>query len=379
MSDHAANIEKSQLTATGIPVRNLWHMLLYALDAVHLQNSWKSQFQDAPDTKNLLASFLVNLIERRLRIGLSCDYRGRADVIAGVKGRIDFNRSLKQLNFLQGRAACEFQVFSENVPKNQIIRSTLTELLRDCESSTTQDLLPDTRTGARQCILRMRTISPIEVSGRAIRRELAKRHDADYRLMLSLCQMLHECSMPSEFDGENKLKSLDRDAYIFHRIYEKFVANFYGSRLLGWKTTAQKQMSWPAEGDDTYLPKMRPDLVVQHRETNTIVVLDTKFTARYLKSGPWDTAKFDSGHLYQMYAYIKSQEQQSPAHAVATGILLYPTVEKSLSETVNMHGNRFRWETIDLALPWQQIESRLLEIFDEEPTPHLQTPPCSTN
>ena len=368
MIGQTAEEKDAYLTDTGIPIRNLWHMLLYALDALHFKDAWQSDFEKAPDLRTLLASFLVSLVEKRLRIGLSSDYRKREDVIAGVKGRIDFNRSLKQLEFWRGRTACEFHVFSQDVPKNQIIRSTLANLLREYEPSDTQFLLPETRSGARQCVLRMRTISPIEVTSRGIRRELGKRHDIDYRMMLSLCQMLHDNTMPTEFAGANKLKSLDRNAYTLYRIYEKFIANFYAFRLAGWKTTAQKQMSWPTDGNDTYLPKMRPDLVIQHSETEAIVVLDTKFTPHYLKVGPWETTKFDSAHLYQMYSYIKSQEHYSPSHASATGILLYPTVDKCLSESVNMLEHRIRWETIDLALQWPQIESRLLQIFEEELT-----------
>ena len=38
-----------------------------------------------------------------------------------------------------------------------------------------------------------------------------------------------------------------------------------------------------------------------------------------------------------------------------TGILLYPAVRFQLSESVNMQGHVLRWETIDLAQPWQNM------------------------
>ena len=63
-----------KLTKTGIPVRNLWHMLLYVWDVVHLKSHWKSDVENAPTLDALLATILANLIQQRLRIGrrLAC-------------------------------------------------------------------------------------------------------------------------------------------------------------------------------------------------------------------------------------------------------------------------------------------------------------------
>jgi 5-methylcytosine-specific restriction endonuclease McrBC regulatory subunit McrC len=76
------------LTKTGIPVRNLWHMLLYAWDVVHLKSHWKADVESAPTLEALLASILANLIRQRLRIGLGRDYRSHAAEIGGVRGRV---------------------------------------------------------------------------------------------------------------------------------------------------------------------------------------------------------------------------------------------------------------------------------------------------
>ena len=120
----------AQVTKTGIPVRNLWYMLLYVWDAVQLKDHWKSDVENAPTLDALLGTILANQIQQRVRIGLGRNYRTHAAEIAGVRGRVDFNESLKRMSFQHGRAFCQFQIFSANVPKNQIIRSTMARLVQ---------------------------------------------------------------------------------------------------------------------------------------------------------------------------------------------------------------------------------------------------------
>lgn len=107
---------------------------------------------------------------------------------------------------------------------------------------------------------------------------------------------------------------------------------------------------------------MSPDLVLQHKATGRMVVLDTKFTANSLISTRWGNYVFDSSHLYQLYAYLRSQEHVSDSHRFSTGILLYPTARKHLSETIELQGHQIHLATIDLSQPWDEIENKLLDL-----------------
>ena len=76
----------------------------------------------------------------------------------------------------------------------------------------------------------------------------------------------------------------------------------------------------------------------------------------------------DSSHLYQLYAYIKTQEHISEHHQKAMGILLYPTISHTtISEKIVLHQQAMRIETIDLTLPWQEIERNLLATIINDP------------
>jgi len=108
---------------------------------------------------------------------------------------------------------------------------------------------------------------------------------------------------------------------------------------------------------------MKPDLVLQGKPFGQLIILDTKFTAKSLIGNQWGKERFDSSHLYQMYAYLSTQAHLSEKHQQAIGILLYPTVRNELSEKVELQNHQIYIESVNLAAPWQDIEDRLLEMI----------------
>lgn len=345
-----------------IPIRNLWHMLLYVWEARHLKDRWRANVEGAPSLDALLSSILASLIQQRLRIGLDRRYRNEEALIAGIRGRIRFPESLKRLTFHHGRAVCSYQVFHANVPLNQIIRSTLARMVHVGSFGPDRACAEELRATLRRLVRNMEGIDVIELKADNIRRQRFGRHDADYGLMLSICQLLLDRQQPTEQHGADTLPGLDRDAMTLAKIYERFVAKFYLFHLAeSWYIRPQSKIEWPADDPSSYLPVMFPDLMMQHKQSGRLLVLDTKFTAHVLVSGQWKVT-FDRSHIFQIYAYIRSQEDLSPSHETATGLLLYPTVSHHIDETVHMQGHDIRWVTIDFNQAWEKIEGDLLAI-----------------
>ena len=162
--------------------------------------------------------------------------------------------------------------------------------------------------------------------------------------------------------GTASTPCLDRNRLVPWRIFEKFVANFYSLHLVDWKVKTQTPLQWHETDGSPYLPGMWPDIILLHKAGKQIIVMDTKFYRNTLSPGQWGGWSFHRDHLYQLYAYLRTQEGLSEAHRTATGVLLYPAVNRPLSERITMQGHRFCWETIDLTQPWQWIENRLLDL-----------------
>ena len=207
-------------------------------------------------------------------------------------------------------------------------------------------------------------IDLIELTPDVIRRQMLARNDRDYRFMLAICELVAQRQMPTDSMGTRPQPTLDRDTLNLYSIYERFVANFYRLHLKGWSVSAQKHLHWHETFSNDLLPIMRPDLMLEEKSSRRILIVDTKFTAQSVIQNQWGKQEFDSSHLYQLYAYLKTQEHLSEKHRQAEGILLYPTVAgHMLSQKIHLQDISIRVESIDLSAPWQEIEHQLLEII----------------
>lgn len=352
-------------TVYGIPIRNLWYLLLYAWHETPPSPYWQLvESVESPSLEGLLATMLVNILQQRLRIGLGGSYIVEQRLWRGVRGRIDFTNSLKQHAFERGQICCQFQQYSINGPKNQIIRTTLFHLVQGGQFGPDQRRGDKLRHAIRWLVRTLEGIDLIELRPDLIHREQLNRHDHDYRIMLAICDLLLQRRLPTEKAGQRYVSQLERDWLVLHRLYERFVANFYRHHLPTWTIHPQKTLSWHEQSPNSYLPFMQPDLMLQENQTGRIVILDTKFTANSLRESRWGKEIFDSSHLYQIYAYLKTQAHLSPSHQQATGILLYPAVNHQLSEKINLPGHQIRIECVNLAAPWQAIEQNLLDVIN---------------
>jgi 5-methylcytosine-specific restriction enzyme subunit McrC len=354
------------LTTAEIPIRNLWYMLLYAWNELWAKDLLRADAESAPSLDALLATVLSTLVTQRLRIGLGCNYRNDEARIRGIRGRVDFSTSLKRMAFQQGSAHCRFQSYSPNVPKNQLIRSTLYRLARIGDFGPERSGAERIRHKAHRLVRDLDMVDLVDFTPDAIRREQLLRHDADYRLMLAICFLVSQRYMPTESAGDYAAMGLDRDAMTMWRVFERFVANFYAVHLANWTVTRQASLDWNESRSSPFLPSMSVDLLLRSKVTGRIVMLDTKFTSKALILGRWEKLTFDRSHLFQIYAYLRSQDEVSPEHRQAQGVLLYPTVKHSLSEAIDVQGHRIRWETVDLSREWQAIEQRLVGLIESE-------------
>lgn len=355
-----------------IPVRNWWHMLLYAWDLVEFRDRFDTEFEDAPDLRALLTKILLFLMKHQVRRGLRGDYVERSEELQGVRGRIDFGETLRGLSMYRGRLHCEYEEFTLNVPRNQIIRSTLNDSLNrgftrvESERPSYGRLVSDL-----EALLRMLyEIDRVRVTRRLIASELRLlgRNEREYKLMLKICEMLQDPSMPQS-DEVSDLEVVDWLRKQEHEIFERFVANFYRLRLEGWDVSAQQRLRWNSDvdvgEDQVRLPTMQPDIVLTHRASAKIVVIDTKWY-RSVASENYGNLTVHSSNLYQMYAYLASQDYRSEAHRKATGILLYGQTkegERKLRTTIDEHP--FWVETLDLMQDWEEVEADLVELVGE--------------
>jgi len=347
----------------GIPYQNLWYMLLYAWnEPPKFRGEIAEEIEKAQTLDGLLCLVLIKLVQQRFRIGLGRNYVDERNIIRGIRGKINFGESLKRNLFNQGRAFCEYQNFNINVPKNQIIRTTLMRMIRLGNFGSDLSFEREVRQKLRMLSRSMDGIDFIELSTDLIHRLPLGRNDRDYRIMLAICELLLLRYMPSDTMGETNLLEIEREKLRMFDVFERFVANFYKYHLKDWEVISQKVLTWHELPKNNYMPNMQPDLYLRNKLNNRIIILDTKFMPQTSK-GYWKET-FHSGNLYQIYAYLKTQEHISDSFQKAEGILLYPASGASKhSERINLQNHTIRVENIDLTKNWEDIEKNLLTLI----------------
>jgi 5-methylcytosine-specific restriction enzyme subunit McrC len=77
------------LSISGIPVRNLWLLALYAYDLANFVGRFDADVEASPDLPDLIGRLLCRAVELRVRRNLSFAYRRKSAVLSRVRGRID--------------------------------------------------------------------------------------------------------------------------------------------------------------------------------------------------------------------------------------------------------------------------------------------------
>ena len=349
-----------------IPIRNAWYLLLYAWDMAAFRGSLRGEVEASPTLLGLLSRVLVRSTRDLLRRELGREFTHREASVSGVRGRIDFARSLKRLDFESGRASCRFSELDIDTPRNRILRSTMAGLVRDprvdpAGTKAGVELRHDLGTAVRA----MEGVSIESVTRETFRRLQLGRNDKLYAIPLAICALIHRLEMPTEDEGDHAIAALLRDEITFHSLFERFVRNFWRTHLGDRFDVGAKVLSWFDELDCSLAPIMRTDISLREKVSPfRRLVVDTKYYRSALSIGMHGTARFHSNNLYQLYAYLRTQEHRSDSHRDAEGMLLYPTTSVELDEAMKVQGHRIRVATVNLARPWTEIEARLLAFLE---------------
>ncbi len=371
--DESVDESDLEVELPNIPVRNWWHMLLYAWDLVELQGLFDAKWESAPDLRELLTRILVDLTNRQVRRGLRGDYVDRSEALKTVRGRIDFTRTLSDLLIYKGQLHCEYQEYSLNVPRNQIVATTLQRQMRDEYQGSDTDAIEELRGDVERLVRTLEEIDRVRLDRSLIANEMHKLgpNEREYKLMLRVCEMLYRPTMPQETDDEvgESFRNWVEDRK--HRIYEEFVANFYSIKLSRneWVVSPQTTLRWNEKSQlnegVTRLPTMRPDIVVTHKDSGKIVVIDTKWYSKVV-TDRFDQLTVHSSNLYQMYAYMASQDYQGGRYRDSTGILLYAQTKKDdVDFRTKIDDHPFRVYTLDLMQDWEDIEGDLVGLVED--------------
>jgi 5-methylcytosine-specific restriction enzyme subunit McrC len=341
-----------------IPIQNIYFLLCYAWN--HLQETKYAEVRSEGCDKiwDLLAKVLIRGSQQLVKRGLHRNYVLERERRVRPKGKLLLSQDIRRPTFATPMKTCEFDELSPDVLPNQIIGAAFKALSRHSELSA------DNRRELREASAPFGGLTPLALRTQHFRRVHLNSNMRHYRFVLNVCELIYEQSVPTQDYGVARFRDFDRDDAKMGELFEQFVRNFYMREQSTYRVSAP-HVKWDVNPTESsmrgldLLPTMKTDICMESASDKLII--DCKFYKDAFQHHH-DTKKFLSGHIYQLFSYLRNQATVAGWGAVR-GMLLYPTVGESIDEVVSIQGHQIRVSTIDLGQPWQAIAADLLTLL----------------
>jgi len=342
-----------------IPIQNIYFLFLYAWKDFRAGPVLKMKAIDSPNFQTLLGHVLIQGTERLSKRGLERGYKSLRENTNVVRGRILVGELLKRNLLKQLKLHCDFDDLTLDIPQNQILKITLMNLLK------TRDIEIALKPKIRKNLRLFDGVETISLNRNTFRTLQLSSHNHFYKFLLHICELIHTQLMPDEKTGGLIFQDILKDEVRMSSVFENFIRNFYKYEQQTYNVT-RDNINWDLEEIAPeavgLLPKMETDTSL--RSPDKTIVVETKYYKETLVTGRYENKKFRSGHLYQLFAYLKNLEANGGNDSKAEGILLYPTVKDDIETYFKVKSHTMRVVTINLAQDWQKIRSDLLNLIE---------------
>lgn len=332
-------------------------MLSYAFQILTQDTYDDVAIESFDEMYDLLAAILAKGIGIQLKQGLYREYINRQEELSVLRGKINMSGMIKNQLVHKRVLTCDFDDLSENNLFNQIIKTTVSLLLRN---DTVKSKYKDDLKKKMLFFSNIDFLEPTSIRWSSIR---FQRNNQTYRMLISICQLILEGMLMTTDTGEYRLVSFLDEQHMC-RLYEKFILEYY-SRHYPELTVSASQIPWSVDdGVRTMLPMMQSDIHLQ--KDNTVLIIDAKYYSHTTQT-QYDKHTLHSNNMYQIFTYVKNRDYEfgEEEHTVS-GMLLYAKTEEEIQpdHVYQMHGNQISVRTLDLNLPFVDIAGQLNQIAE---------------
>src|SRR5688572_26795553 len=110
-------------TDVAIPVENVYYLLCHAWDHLEALETVPRGVEKIDPSANLLAHVLSRGVARLLKQGLDHGYVTEKVELAGLRGKLCLDDTVKRLLLVRGRTTCEVDELTTDVPHNRILKA----------------------------------------------------------------------------------------------------------------------------------------------------------------------------------------------------------------------------------------------------------------
>lgn len=333
----------------GIPIRNLFYLLSYALEFDSEDYPVFSSGELCDCQQELLARLIELGVRRQGRRGLYQAYVPCQESLPSVRGHISIDATIGERRANKRRVVCEYDVLSTDNPLNQALKATMLLLLRS------ERVSRGVKSELGRQLLWFADVSMVDPM--SIRWNAFYFHQANrgYRVLMALCQLVVEGLVMDDREDEGLASDLSEGK--MEKVFERFVLNYFRCH---WPrlNPAAPRVKWDvAQGSSSaLLPVMQTDAVLRGKRRKLII--DTKYYTNMLQYH-YDIPKLHSDNIYQLFSYTVNEARRS--NREVAGMLLYAKTGEpvQLDETFMLGEQTYYVRSLDLGAEINSISMQL--------------------
>ena len=340
----------------GILIKNIYYMLTYAFQILRQSNYDDIAAEDFENIHDMFAAILGKGVAQQLKHGLYREYVNKSDNLTTLRGKLDIPGTIK--NKLQHRQKlfCDFDELSENNLMNQVIKTTMTLLIKQ------GNVKAENKSALKKDLLFFDSVDYVEPSTIKWDRIRYQRNNQSYRMLLNICRLVIDGLLLSTEQGMIKMATFIDDQRMSH-LYEKFILEYFRYHHPELRANPD-QVQWNLDDDnDMWLPNMITDITLKSKD-GRVLILDAKYYGHQMQSN-FDVQTYRNANLYQIFTYVKNWDKDQTGNVA--GMLLYAKTSEEFqpANQFSMGGNKIAVGSLDLNLPFNEIAGQLEKIVTD--------------
>lgn len=349
--------------SNSIKYRNIYKMLMYAVDELRDIKLRDTNIDDAQSLNDLYAALLISSMEIVLQQWLTQRYTQIEDSSVRPKGKIDIDKSLSIGSYHRGAIDYKYFKFDIDTIVNRTIKLAIKILLRDSGSLNERN-----RDGLNILLLRLDGVRDIDPRGIELNNIDTSSLTEAYKAAFYISKMLIEETMISDNGGIKRLVKTEEEERLNY-IFEKFVRKYYELKSKEYKKIHVGRSRFNAkETKNTYFNRYETDTTIENHNNNKALIIDTKWRKDILERG-----KINSTYQMQIEVYVRNYHDIR-SDMQLTGILLYAKSTQELDEErlgdEEYHIGKppfakIKIQLLDLEKEFEIVTKKLNEIFNE--------------
>lgn len=340
----------------GIFIKNIFYMLTYAFKELRANNYEHIAGEQFDEVYDLFAEILSKGISYQLKQGLHKEYVVHHDSLTTLRGKLDLNRTISNLATQKKKLECEFDELSEDNLFNQILKTTVFALLKECQVRTTRKI------ALRRLMMFFENVSVIDLKTVRWNTLRFDRNCKTYQMLIYLCYFISQDLLMTTESGDYKMRTFS-DKHM-NMLFQRFVLEYYRKHFPETQAHAG-QIGWDCieeESTTELLPLMQTDIMLALGERTLII--DTKYYQRTLQSH-FDKQTIHSYNYYQIFTYVNSLDKEHSGKV--DGMLLYAKTQEEIipdGQQVQNDGNIIMFRILDLNKDFEELKKQMNCLID---------------